>query len=505
MSNGTLMQAGDAVFAPARDQRPVQRVKRPGKALFGFVGSWAVYLFILYAMPLPDGMTQEGKATLATVVWACVTWITEAVPIPLTGLQIPALLLLDGAVPNFAIAATGYISEASFLCLASFLMAAIIQCVGLDRRITLTILHRARVSTVRGVIWALVVVDSLLSFIIPGSNTRGALLLPLVQNINRLLGDTPQGRAAKKAIVIHSLVYGSMVSGLVIMTAGLQNLIIVGLFKSQLGIEISYFQWFLLRWPYLGIALITQWWVRYHFRCIGMPIAEGTDAVDRGYRELPPTSRVEWRAIAIFCLTALGWATESLHHIPSHVVAVIGLSALFSPGMLSLDWTQVNSRTIWGTYLTLCGAISLSAAMASSGLGTWLADFIVPVAIGHPWWVVFLILCAGTHVIRLGIMSNVASVALFAPILLALAPRLGLHPIALTMLVVDANTFAFILPTQVTVGIIAYSTGVFSIAEYARLGWVTVVISIAYGLLVMVPWYALMGVPIWNSAAPWPF
>jgi anion transporter len=450
-------------------------------------------------------MTPNAKATLATAVWACVTWITEAVPIPLTGLQIPILLLLGGAVPSLAIAANGFISEASFLCLAAFLMAAIIQCVGLDHRIAITIFHRARVSTVRGVIWALFIIDILLSFIIPGSNTRGALLVPLVQKINRMLGDSPAAHAAKKAIVIHSLVYGSMVSGLVVMTAGLQNLIVVGLFKAQLGIEISYFQWILLRWPYLGLVLITQWWIRRHFRCVDMVIPDGSIAIEREYRDLPPTSRVEWRAMAIFVATAFGWATEGLHHIPSHVVAVIGLSLLFFPGVLSLDWVQVSSRTIWGTFLTLCGAISLSAAMVSSGLGTWLADFIVPVATGHPWWIVFLILCAGTHIIRLGVSSNVASVALFAPILLALAPRLGLHPIALTMLVVDANTFAFILPTQITVGIIAYSTGTFSVAEYARVGWVTVLITIAYGMLVMVPWYALMGIPIWDAAAKWPF
>src|SRR5262249_51538838 len=153
------------------------------------------------------------------------------------GLQIPVLLVLGGAVPSFAIAATGFVSEASFICLVAFLMAAIMQCVGLDRRITLTVLHRARVSTVRGVIWGLFLVDSLLSFIVPGANTRGALLVPLVEHINRLLGDTAAARAAKKAIVIHSLVYGSMVSGLVVMTSGLQNLILVGLFKSQLGVE----------------------------------------------------------------------------------------------------------------------------------------------------------------------------------------------------------------------------------------------------------------------------
>ena len=509
MSNRSLTQAGGMLLGPAGDlreaARPPARETRRRTAVAGFVGAWAAWLAIIHLMPLPNGMSPAGKAALATVAWACVTWLTEAVPIPLTGLLIPILLLLGGAVPSFAVAANGFVSEASFICLVSFLMAAVIQCIGLDHRITLAVLHRTRVSTVRGVIWGLFLVDSLLSFVIPGANTRGALLVPLVQNINRLLGDTVAARAAKKAIVIHSLVYGSMVSGLVVLTSGLQNLILVGLFKSELGVEISYVQWLLLRWPYLGLAVITQWWIRRHFRCTGMAIPGGTAAIDRGYQELAPTSRTEWRAVAIFILTALAWATERLHHVPSHVVAAIGLSALFFPGVLSLDWMQVASRTIWGTYLTLCGALSLSAAMASSGLGTWFADLVAPVAIGHPWPVTLLILYAGMHLIRLGLLSNVASVALLAPILLALAPRLGLHPIAFTMLVVDASTFAFILPMQVTVGMIAYSTGTFSVSEYARAGWVTVVISIAYGILVMAPWYALMGVPLWDAAAPWPF
>ena len=29
--------------------------------------------------------------------------------------------------------------------------------------------------------------------------------------------------------------------------------------------------------------------------------------------------------------------------------------------------------------------------------------------------------------------------------------------------------------------------------------------AIAYGLLVMAPWYALWGMPVWDASAPWPF
>lgn len=480
-------------------------VRRPLKAQIGFVASWAGYLLVLYAMPLPEGMTPAGQATLAVGVWACLTWATEAVPVPLTGLQIPVLLLLAGAVPSFDLAAVGYASAASFICLAAFLMAAVIQCVGLDRRIAFVILNAARVGTVRGVIWAIFVADACLAFIVPGANARGALLLPVVLDITRLLGETAEERRARKAIIIHSLVYGSMVCGLVTLTAGLQNLILVGIFKSELHLDISYLDWLELRWPYLGLALLTQWWIRYWFGCLRTPLPGGRAAVERECRSLPPVSSRERRTLGVFVLTALAWMTEPVHHVPSHLVAALGAGALFIPGLLGLDWAEVNRRTIWGTWLTLCGAVSFSAAMSTSGLGSWLADAIGPVAAGRPWWQALLILIVATHVIRLGILSNVASVALFAPILVSLAPRLGLHPVAFVMLVADANTFAYLLPTQVTVGTIAYASGAFSVSDYAKAGIGTVLVTVAWEILVMAPWFALVGLPIWNPAAPWPF
>jgi solute carrier family 13 (sodium-dependent dicarboxylate transporter), member 2/3/5 len=53
--------------------------------------------------------------------------------------------------------------------------------------------------------------------------------------------------------------------------------------------------------------------------------------------------------------------------------------------------------------------------------------------------------------------------------------------------------------------VIAYGSGTFSTADYAKAGWVSVLIGIAYGLLVMVPWYAYLGLPVWDPSAPWPF
>ncbi len=479
--------------------------RSPTKSIVGFFLAWVAFFLILWVMPAPEGLSLAGKATLAVVVWACVMWIFESIPVGITGMLIPMLLVLGGAVDKFPKAASGFTSPVVFLCLAAFLFAALMQAAGLDRRIALSLLHKMKVKTVNGVIWAMFGANLVLSFIIPAANARAATLLPVVNGITKLFGDTPEEQAGKKAIVIQTLVYGSMISGMAIMTAHLPNLVLVGLFESELALNLSYFDWFKLQWPYLGMFVLTQWWVQHYFKTRNVGIQGGFESVQNQYRELPKTSQTEWLILAVFAFIAIMWMTEDWHKIKSHNSALIGLAILFLPGLFGFKWKEVQDRTIWGTFLLLAGALSMSAAMGSSGLAQWLSDIIHPIAVGHPWWMILLILMVGTHIIRLGMLSNVAAITMLAPILIALAPKLGLHPVAFTMLVSDTDSFAYILPTQITAAVIAYSSGTFSMADYAKVGWVSVIIAIAYGILVMAPWYAYMGIPVWDPAAPWPF
>ena len=477
----------------------------PRKSLIGFAFSWIAFFFIFYVMPTPEGLTPAGKATLAVVTWACVTWVTECVPVGISGLMIPMLLVMTKAVPGLNAALSGISSNPAMLTLAAFIVAAIILVSGLDKRIALGILHRARIKTVNGVIWGMFAVNLILAMIIPGANPRGAILLPIMNGITGLLGDTPEEREAKKAIVIQSMVYASMISGMCLMTAHLPNLILVGLFEKELKITITYFDWFLMQWPYLGMFVVTQWWVQYHFRTRGFLIRGGAEMIKKTHDDLPKTSTTEYTILAIFVLTAILWMTEKWHKIPTLMISIMSLSVMFVPGFMPFRWKMLEERTIWGTFILLGGALSLSSAMSSSGLGKWLAAMIEPIAIGKPWWMILLIMMVGTHIIRLGMLSNVAAVSLFAPILLALAPKVGLHPVAFTMLVADTDTFAYIIPTQITVAVIAYSTGTFSSTDYAKVGWVSVLLAIAYGIFIIAPWYAFLGIPVWDPSAPWPF
>jgi di/tricarboxylate transporter len=87
---------------------------------------------------------------------------------------------------------------------------------------------------------------------------------------------------------------------------------------------------------------------------------------------------------------------------------------------------------------------------------------------------------------------------MLAPVLLEMAPLLHMNPVALTLLVGNIDTFAFLIPTQVVAGVVAYSTNTFSMWDYFKVGFPTMLAAIAWSMLVMVPWYAFNGFPIWE-------
>jgi anion transporter len=479
--------------------------QNPRKALAGFFLALAALLGILYLMPALPGLSRAGQATLAVMAWACIVWIFEAMPVGITGLIIPCLLAVTSAVKPFGNAADGFNNPVVFLCLAAFIFAALMQAAGLDRRIALTLLDKFKARTVNGVIWSMFAVNIVLSFIIPAANARAATLLPVVNGITRLFGDTERERAAVKAIVIQTLVYGSMISGMCILTAHLPNLVLTGLFQKQLKISLSYVDWFVLQWPYLLMFVLTQWWVQYYFKTRGVAVAGGLETVQQERAKLPLMGQSEWVILAVFGLIALAWMTEPWHGVASQNVALLGLGVLFIPGMFGFRWKEIQDRTIWGTLLLLGGALSLSSAMSATGLSNWLAGLVHQAAEGYAWWGVLLIMMLGTHIIRLGMLSNVAAVTMLAPVLLSLAPRFNLHPVAFTMLVADTDSFAYILPTQITAAVIAYSSGTFTNADYAKVGLVSVAIAVAFGICVMAPWYAFLGMPVWDASAAMPF
>ena len=73
--------------------------RHPTRVLGGFIAAWVMFALIIWVFPIPNGLKPEGMAVLAIVVWASLMWVSEAMPVGITGISIPLLLILTHALP----------------------------------------------------------------------------------------------------------------------------------------------------------------------------------------------------------------------------------------------------------------------------------------------------------------------------------------------------------------------------------------------------------------------
>ena len=158
----------------------------PCRAFVGFAVAWLAFFLFWDVLPPFHGLTHEGMAVLGIVVWASIMWVSEAMPAGITGISIPTMLLITQALPwtngkpPMSVIFAGFTNHVIWLCLFAFMVAAVMQLIGLDRRIALGILARFKASSVGRVIWGMFFVNIILGFLVPAANARAATLLPVV-------------------------------------------------------------------------------------------------------------------------------------------------------------------------------------------------------------------------------------------------------------------------------------------------------------------------------------
>lgn len=467
-------------------------------ALPGFIGAWLIFFAVLKFLPLSDGLSWEGRAAMAVMAWATVIWLTDALPKAISGLGIPLLLLLTGAMPKIPEAFGGFTQQVTFLILGCFILAAIMQTTGLDKRIALGIVSKVK-PTVGSVLKGLMAAHFVTSILVPATNARGAIFLPIVNGLIKLFGDKPEDLRARKVLAMVGIGMAALASGVILLHSHMSNVIVAQTINEAVGPgTITWGKWAMMNWPLLGVLVIMYYWTNWVMKTRKVQIPGGMDEIKCQHEAMGRMSFTEWVVLIAFTVAIALWATDQIHGFGMAAVALGVVMVLFIPGLTNVSWKKVQSNTIWGTWLLLCGSLSLVSAFGKTGVDNWLAAQLVKFAPAWSWVAVSLAVCLVIQILRLGVVSNVAAVTLMAPIVAAMAPMLGLNTVAFTMAVLNVDSYAFILPISVTTCLIAYGTEEFSFAEFVKVGAPFTMMVILYMVFIMLPWYALMGYPIWT-------
>jgi len=117
-------------------------------------------------------------------------------------------------------------------------------------------------------------------------------------------------------------------------------------------------------------------------------------------------------------------------------------------------------------------------------LGTWIAG-----QSSFGGWLVFVLILSG--VLLSEVMSNVALVQIFVPVVFGIADGLGVNPVLLAMPVTLSASIGFMFPIATPPNAIVFSSGYIRMKDMVRAGVLLDIVSIGIillGSLTLVKW-----------------
>jgi anion transporter len=442
----------------------------------------AVVVAMLFLGPRAEsGVVFEAGVLVAFVI---VSWAFGLFGEPVTSLLFFLLAVLCH-VANPATVFAGFASPAWWLVFGGSITALAVQTTGLGRRLAALLFGR-----VAGAYWrciaAVAVAAVGLAFLMPSTNGRVLLLMPIVLAFAERLGLTP-GRAGYTGLLLTAAA-ASYMPPTTILPANVPNSILLGAADQLYGVKLTYGPYLLLHFPVLGalktVALV--WLV-----CRLFPETEklGTgQAPARG-----PMSPAERRLVAVLACSLLLFATDFLHGIsPAWVSLAAGIACLM-PGIALVTAKEFSERINLTTLVYIAGILGVGAVVADSGLSQRMSEHLLAVSQLAPGETLrnVVVLCAiGAG---LGALTTLTGVpAVLTPLAANFAAAAGLPLITVLMLQVPIFSTVF-LPFESPPIMIALQLGGVGIRPASKLCLALAAVT----LLVLLPldylWWRLLG------------
>ncbi|MBA8824218.1 sodium-dependent dicarboxylate transporter 2/3/5 [Saccharopolyspora lacisalsi] len=450
-------------------------------------------------LPLPLSTDQH---MLAAVLLGVITmWITEALPIPISGLLGVAAIVLLGVAPvDEVLAPFGSSTILTFV--GAFILAQAMLKHGLTRRFSFAVLGIPGVgrSTPR-IILAFGGITCVLSAFVSNTATVAMLLptaLGILGVISRLLRERghPAGNIDPRHLRVGTalmlmLAYGASVGGLLTPVGAPPNLIGRALIEEATGTQITFGQWTAMALPICTVMFVVLAAVLLLLNKPEVRRISGVqEYVARERQRMGRLSRAELNTLVAFSTTVLLWITPSAFalttgtnstlydviegRLDEGVVAIIGAGLLF---ILPTNWArrettltwQDATNIDWGTILLFGSGLIFGSLLQETGLaetiGVTASDTF---GVATPF--ALTVFAVAMAILISETTSNTASAAVVVPIIIPLAVAAGINPLVPALAGVFAASFGFMFPVATPQNAIVYGSGAVRITQMIRCG-----------------------------------
>lgn len=447
-----------------------------------------VFITIQWANP-QFWFPEIGWDVFSIALWMIIWWIFEAIPIFATAL-LPMILFPVTGVFSLVDATSPYASPIIFLFMGGFMLALAMEKHQLHRRIALSLI-RLTGTNANGIILGFMLATAVLSMWI--SNTATAvMMLPIALSVVKLLEFSENqfsGFNRFKTALFLSIAYSANVGGMATIIGTPPNVVLVGLVKSILNIEIGFSNWLIIGIPSTAVMLflIYQMLTKILFKHGIKKIEKAELFISQELKKLGNWSKEEKWVAVIFGITAFCWIAKSQINsllgadiLNDTVTAMSGGMATFlvplnKSGKMLMNWEDMKNLP-WGILILFGGGMVLAKAMEEAGFVDMIGE-----AIGQyqniPVWALVLILTA-LALFLTEIMSNVALTTIAIPMVLSIANGLDVEPLLLAIPVAMATSCAFMMPISTPPNAIVFSSGYINIKQMVRAGILLNIIAV---------------------------
>ena len=266
------------------------------------------------------------------------------------------------------------------------------------------------------------------------------------------------------------------------------NMVMVGVMKDQYDIDIGFFNWMMMGVPFAIVMLMIAYFFLvkvFYPNNLGQLKASG-NIIDMELKKLGKVSRAEKVVLVIFLTTAFLWMIRSKLEIYFPQITDTGISMLgalalfvfpldFKNGKFTLDWKD-TSKLPWGILILFGGGLALAGGLKTAGL----IDLIGNTIAQQEGLSIFIIttLLIFVMLFMTELMSNVALVNIFVPVVAGIAIGLQVPILQIVIPVTLAASCAFMLPMATPPNAIVFASGHIKVFEMAKVGIVLNIISI---------------------------
>ncbi|MBC7650825.1 MAG: DASS family sodium-coupled anion symporter, partial [Deinococcales bacterium] len=460
------------------------------KHYIGLLTAIAICIFLLFVNPF--SVSPQANKVLAIAGLMITLWVTEALPMPVVAL-LPLVLFPLLGIAKMDETTLPYANPIIFLFMGGFMLGIAIEKWQLHKRIALTIVKFTGTSG-NSIVLGFIIATGFLSMWL--SNTATTMMMfPIAMSVIHVMETTqthePKGIKNLGICLMLSIAYASNLAiGTIIGTP--PNAAYVAYLEKTYSYNFSFAEWMYLCTP-LSVLLMaalyfvmTKWLYPNNIK----KSAVTGKIINNQLSELGKLTTPEKRVIIVFCSTAFLWIVKDIINISQSflklddtIIAILGAITMFvmpsnateETGGKLLEWSDTKKMG-WGTLLLFGGGITLANQLEKAGLiskmGTWISAHS-----GNNIFVLVLIVTTASIFLS-EVLSNVAQVIVFAPVVTGIATAFGINPILLGLPMTLAASCAGMLPMGTPPNAIVFGSGKLKLGDMIKTGFIMNIICI---------------------------